>query len=210
MGQALGVSVERAPGHEHVGPGRGGPSDGVGPDAPVDLDVDVEAAVEDQLPELGDLGFHGADVGLATEAGVHRHHQHHVHQVEDVLDGRHRRRRVEGDGRRCAGLADLAEAAVQVDRGLGVDDEQFAAGLGVLDEHHLGRVHHQVRLEGDRHGRAAGGDHVGPEREVRDELAVHHVPLDPVDAGVFERLALLAELGEVRRQDRGCDVDGPW
>ena len=59
-----------------------------GADAAVDLDVDVEATVDDELAQLGDLGLHGGDVGLAAEAGVDRHDQDHVDQVEHVLDGR--------------------------------------------------------------------------------------------------------------------------
>ena len=55
--------------------------------------------------------------------------------------------------------------------------------------------------------RAGGGDDVGPEREVRHELAVHHVPLDAVDAGRLERGDLLAEAGEVGGQHAGGDLD---
>ena len=36
-------------------------------------------------------------------------------------------------------------------------------------------------------------------------MAVHHVDMDPVGAGRFDRADLLAELGEVGRQDRGRD-----
>ena len=56
-----------------------------GADAAVDLDVDVVAALEHEVAELGDLRLHGGDVGLAAEAGVHGHHQHHVDEVEHVL-----------------------------------------------------------------------------------------------------------------------------
>ena len=38
-----------------------------------------------------------------------------------------------------------------------------------------------------------GGDHVGTERQVGDELAVHHVPLDEVDAGLLECDDLVTE-----------------
>ena len=60
---------------------------------------------------------------------------------------------------------------------------------------------------GQRRVRSGRGDHVGTEREVRDELAVHDVPLDVVDAGGLERGDLLAELGEVRGQHGRDDLD---
>ena len=54
---------------------------------------------------------------------------------------------------------------------------------------------------------AGGGDDVGPERQVGDELAVHHVPLDEVDARLLQRGDLLAEPGEVGRQHGRGDLD---
>ena len=78
----------------------------------------------------------------------------------------------------------------------------------VLGGHHVGRQHHQVRLERQRGVRPGRGDDGGTEREVRDELAVHHVPLDAVDAGRLERGDLLAEAAEVDGQHAGGDLDG--
>ncbi len=101
----------------------------------------------------------------------------------------------------------FAERAVEVRARLGVDDQAGAAGVDVLLGHHVGRVHHQVRLERHRRVGSGGGDHVGAEREVRDELAVHHVPLDEVDPGRLECGDLLAEPGEVGGQHGRGDLD---
>ena len=67
---------------------------------------------------------------------------------------------------------------------------------------------HQVRLEHHVDVLAARGDDVRAEGEVRNEVAVHHVPLDAIDAGLLEGLALLAQAGEVCWQDRWNDLDG--
>ena len=147
------------------------------------------------------------DVALAAEAGVDRHDQHQVDEVEHVLDGRRRRGRVQRDPRGDAELAHRAEHAMQVHDGLGVDDEAPAAGLDVAGGQQVGCEHHQVRLEGQRRVVAGGGDDVRPEREVGDELAVHHVPLDAVAAGRLERGDLLAEARQVGRQHGGGDLD---
>ena len=47
----------------------------------------------------------------------------------------------------------------------------------------------------------------GPDRDVRHEVAVHHVDVDPVGAGALDRRDLVGEAAEVGRQDRRRDHD---
>ena len=91
--------------------------------------------------------------------------------------------------------------------GLGVDDEPRAAGLDVPLGHHVRGEHHQVRFE--RHGDPIADrcDDVRPERQVRHELPVHHVPLDEVDARLLERDDFVAEPREVGGQHGRDDHD---
>ena len=111
--------------------------DRVGGDAAVDLDVDDvgQAGGLDHPADLGDLRLHRGDVALAAEPGVDGHHQHEVDEVEHVGHGARRRGRVERHGGGGAELADGAERAVQVQAGLGVDDQPLAAGLDVAGGH---------------------------------------------------------------------------
>ena len=76
---------------------------------------------------------------------------------------------------------------MEMDAGLGVDDQPLAPGLDVVGRHHVGGQHHQVGLERDVGAIPTGADHVGAEREVGHELPVHHIPLDQIDAGVGQR-----------------------
>ncbi len=115
---------------------------------------------------------------------------------------------VEGDGGGDAEVVDAPERAVQVDAGLGVHDEQATAGVDHRVEDPRGFVHHEVGLVGHGDERTGGGDDVGAEGEVRDEGAVHDVPLDAVDAGLLEFDAGLAQMGEVGGEHRGDDLDG--
>ena len=39
-------------------------------------------------------------------------------------------------------------------------------------------------------------------------MAVHHVDVDPVGAGLVDRAHFLAQPGEIGREDRGGDADG--
>ena len=131
-----------------MAPAAAAPGDRVGADAAVDLDVDVEAALVEHAADLGDLRLHGGDVGLAAEAGVHRHHEHHVDEVEDVVDGVGGRGRVEGDAGGGAELADRGRAC-----GAGAVPtsawtiRRCAAGLDVALGEQVGRLHHEVGLE---------------------------------------------------------------
>ena len=96
---------------------------------------------------------------------------------------------------------------MQVEACLGVDDDHLTAGFDVASHQLVGLDDHEVRLE--RHGDevAGGSDDVGPEGQVGDEDAVHHVPLDAVDAGLLEGLALVAQPGEVGGEHGRGDVD---
>src|SRR4029450_9165240 len=49
--------------------------------------------------------------------------------------------------------------------------------------------------------------HAGPDRDVAHEVAVHDIHMDPVAAGAVDRLHLLAQLGEIGREDRRRDDD---
>ena len=115
--------------------------------------------------------------------------------------------RAEGHRRRGAQLGDGAEHPVQVQAGLGVDDEALAAGLDVEVGQPIGLVDHQVGLERHAEQGPHRGDDVGPEGEVRDEPPVHHVELHAVDPGLLEGHAAVAEVGEIDGQHRRCDLD---
>src|SRR6185437_1691378 len=58
-------------------------------------------------------------------------------------------------------------------------------------------------VEGLAGVRSQRRDNRRPKRDVGHEMSVHHVEMDPVGAGGGDRAHLLAELGEIRRQDRG-------
>ena len=115
---------------------------------------------------------------------------------------------VEGDTGLGSELPDPGQGPVQVGAGLDVDDHDLAAGIDIAGYELVGSDDHQVSLERNRHVGSAGGDDVGTEGQVGDEHPVHHVELDPVDPRFLEIDTLLAQTGEVGREDRRGDGDG--
>jgi len=60
---------------------------------------------------------------------------------------------------------------------------------------------HQMTVERElRDGAARLHDH-RPERDVRDEMTVHHVDVDPVRSGSFDRGDGVRQSGKVRGKD---------
>ena len=123
-------------------------------------------------------------------------------QLGDRLD---RRARVDRQAGEAAGVADLLQRVVDVRRRLELDRDRVGARLDELLDLALGPLDHQVAVE-----QAAGVVHLvadrlddhRPDRDRRDEVAVHDVDVDRARAGVEHRRELLAEARVVGRQDR--------
>ncbi len=86
----------------------------------------------------------------------------------------------------------------------------IAAGFGECFEIGIGRRDHQMRVEDLLCVRAYRLDDIGAVGNVGDEMAVHHVEMDPVGAGRIDGADLLAQSGKIRRQDRRRDDEGAW
>ena len=93
-------------------------------------------------------------------------------------------------------------------RGFNMDCYELAARGDIQGREQVWVLDHQVRLEHDVDKLAAGLHHVGPNRQVRHEYAVHDVPVDAVGRGFLERLDLVTEATEVGGENRGRYFDG--
>ncbi len=85
------------------------------------------------------------------------------------------------------------------------DDVGASFGEG-LDEG-IARRDHQMHVEDLLRVWAERRDDVGADGDVRHEMPVHHVDMDPVGARLVDRAHLLAEPREIGRQDRRGDDD---
>jgi hypothetical protein len=85
-------------------------------------------------------------------------------------------------------------------RCFGVEGDAVHAGLGVARRPAVRILDHQVTVERQRRVLAQRLDDGQAEREVRDEMVVHHVDMHPVGV-VGDDADLVGEPGEVGRQD---------
>jgi len=99
----------------------------------------------------------------------------------------------------------LVQRAMDVRTCLHVHGDDIGAGLGERFQIRIAGRDHQMHVEHFLGVAAQRFYRIRADRDVGHEVAVHHVDMDPIGAGRIHRAYFLAELGEVRRQDRRGD-----
>src|SRR5262245_7010990 len=162
------------------------------------VDLDVERPAARHGAQVADFVQRRGDEALAAESGIDRHDQDEVDHVDDGCHQAFRRRRVERDAGLLAERADRLQRAVQVRAGFHMHRDDVRARLGEGFEVGIARRDHQVHVEDLAAMRPQRLHDVRPDGDVGHEVAVHHVDVDPVGAGLVDRAHLLAEPGEIR------------
>ena len=203
IGLRRAVLEYRRAGHESIGAGARHFRRHLRRDAAVDLDVDWPS------------GSHGAQVAhlldsfwnefLSAEAGIDRHHQDQVHEIDDALDTCFRRARIHGDAHPLAECADRLQRAMDVRAGFDMHSDDVGARFGEGLEIRIARRDHQMHVERFLGVRPDRFDDIRADRNVRHEMTVHDVDMNPVSAGSIDRAHLLAELREIGSEDRRGD-----
>ena len=178
---------------------------GLGIDPAIDLDDDLQTRLGDPVCDRLDLPQLAGDELLSAEARIDGHHQHEVDVLEHIIERLGRGRRIERNAGLLAERLDVLERAVEVRPSLGMDGDDVGAGLGESVEEQVDRRNHQMDVERLRRVRAERFHHARADGEVGNEMAVHHVDVDPVGARLVDRADFLAELGEVGGEDRRGD-----
>jgi hypothetical protein len=104
----------------------------------------------------------------------------------------------DGETRLRAGAPDLVERAARVRHGLDVDREVIGARIGISRDPVLRALDHEMDVERQVGALPQVRDHFRSEGEVRNEVSVHNVDVDPVGArglGLRDRLAEGTEIG---------------
>lgn len=191
------------PGHRRPHGCTGG---GVGVDAAVHLQHDGQAAAVQFGPHGGQTFGGLGQEGLTAETGLHAHDEHQVHLVQVIEQFFHR----------CAGTDAQAGAAAQFPDGaqhspgvlahpfgFQVNGDEVCPRRGEILGVEGRVLDHQVHVvEGIRQGLVQAAEYRGTIADVGDEVAVHHVDVQHIRAGIQGGTALRGQIGKVGRQDR--------
>jgi hypothetical protein len=138
---------------------------------------------------------------LVAEAGVDRHDQDLIQVLQDLFQCRRRGRRVDDHANALAECLDPLHGAVQVVVGFPVHQQGIRAGRDEFVQEQVGARHHQVRLQGQLGQRPERRDDGRPHREVRHEVPIHDIDVDPISPSPRGLGDLLAQAGKIGRED---------
>jgi len=204
-GISTGLSVLEysAAGDQDLGTGTHYVGDGLVMDATVNFNAEAELARLPDFRQQLNLLQGRVDKGLATEAGVHAHNQDMMNQRKNLIEGVDRCGRVYDYSGLASVRCDQMKGAIEMDAGFLVDGDPISAGLGKCRDEVVRPINHEMAIERNFQDFAKRGYDRRPDRDIRDEVAIHDVHVDdacsPFDGG----LGFRAEAREVSRQDGG-------
>jgi hypothetical protein len=176
-------------------------------DAAVDFNAEAEPARLPDFREQLNLLQGRVDKGLATEAGVHTHDKNMMNERKNLIEGVDRCGRVYDHSRLTSMRCDQMKGAIEMDAGFLVDGDPISASLGECGDEFVWPFNHEMTIEWYFRDLAKRGYDGGPDRDVWDEVAIHHVHVEdgrsPFDSG----LSFCAEAREVSRKDGGSKLD---
>ena len=155
--------------------------------------------------ELAQLLDRAGNEFLPAEAWIDRHDQDQIDEIDDRCDRVLRRSWIQGHAGLLAQRPDRLQRTVEVRAGFHVHGDDVGPRFGEGLKIGIARRDHEVHVEHLGGVRAQRLHHVGADRDVGYEMAVHDIDVDPVGAGLIDGAHLLAELGEIGSEDRRSD-----
>ncbi len=156
---------------------------------------------------LLDLAHDIGDEALATEAGEHGHAQHEIDASEVRL---HRIERCVGVEREAGAQIEAAHLGHEIGRAADLDVHRAAVRTRVGERLEVapGLGHHEVTVEEQRRVAPQRRDDRRADGDVRHEMPVHHVDVEPV-SGRGHLADLFGQHPEIRGEERGGDTKQP-
>jgi hypothetical protein len=193
------VSEDRRARHEDVCPGRDDRRCVVGGDTPVDLKSGHGSGVVEELAGLAQAMEGSGNEPLSPEAWIDRHHEDEVEIRNDVTENVHGGGWVDRHAGSDSELANLLHGAVQVRTRFHMNGQDLGPGFSEVLEIPLGCLDHEVDVEEPfghpRHGSRDGG----AQRDVRYEVAIHDIDVDPLGTRGIDRTHIFGQRTEVSR-----------
>ncbi len=174
-------------------------------DAAIDGDQVFVAVLVAPFDSRSDLAEHVADEFLPAESRVDGHNQKQVDvrkEREIVFDRGVWIERNPGFG---AFAADFLENLGVVFDDFAVDSEIVGTGIEVGIDILLGVGDHEVDIKGQIGDAIDLFDDERAETQVRHEVAIHDIAMQPVDAGGFDIAELIAQAREIGGEYRWCN-----
>jgi hypothetical protein len=170
-------------------------------DAAVDFNAEVELARLADFREQFNFLEGRMDKGLTTEAGVHAHDKDMMNQGKNLIEGVYRCGRVYDDSGLASVGGDQMKGAIEMDAGFLVDGDPSSAGFRESGDEFVRPFNHEMTIKWDFRDFAKRGYDGGPDGDVRDEVAIHHIHVEDGGSPFDDGLRFCAEAGEVSRQD---------
>jgi hypothetical protein len=158
------------------------------------MDAAVHFNAEAELARLADFGeqfnfFEGrVDKGLTTKAGVHAHDKNMMNQWKNFIEGVDRCGRVYDHSGLASVGCDQMKGAIEMDAGFLVDRDPSSAGFRESGDEFVRPFNHEMTIEWDFRDFAKRGYDRRADRDIRDEVAIHHVHVEdggsPFDDGL--------------------------
>jgi hypothetical protein len=169
--------------------------------AAVDFNAEAELARLADFREQFNFLEGRMNKGLTTEAGVHAHDKNMMNQWKNFIEGVDRRGRVYDHSGLASVCCDQMKSAIEMDAGFLVDRDPSSAGFRESWDEFVRLFNHEVTIERNFQDFAKRGYNRRPNRDIRDEVAIHHIHVEDGRAPFDGGLGFRAEAGEVGRQD---------
>lgn len=181
--------------------------DGVVMDAAVDFNAEAELARLADFREQFNFLEGRVDKGLTTEAGVHAHDKNMMNQWKNFIEGVDRCGRVYDHSGLASVRCDQMKGAIEMDAGFLVDRDPSSAGFRESGDEFVRPFNHEMTIERNFRDFAKRSNDGGADRDVRDEMAIHHVHVENSGSSFDSGLGFRAEASEVSRQDGRSELN---
>jgi hypothetical protein len=130
-----------------------------------------------------------------------------MNQGKNFIEGVDRCGRVYNHSGLTSVGGDQMKGAIEMDAGFLVDRDPSSAGFRESGDEFVRSFNHEMTIEWDFRDFAKGGYDRRPDRDIRDEMAIHHVHVKNGGSSFDSGLDFCAEAGEISRKDRGSELN---
>jgi hypothetical protein len=100
------------------------------------------------------------------------------------------------------------KGAIEMDAGFPVDGDPIGAGFGKCGDEVVGPINHEMAIERNFQDFAKTGYDRRPDRDIRDEVAIHYVHVDDACSPFDDGLGFRAEAKSADRMEGASSIIG--